>query len=163
MKKILKSPMAIVFLLFASVLIGSNICCTGEASNHEKNTKLGKKISTNVSENKSTVITLTENTFDDKIKDGITLVDFWATWCMPCRIQAPIIEKVSKEMEGKAVVCKIDVDQSPSIADRYGIQGIPTMIIFKDGKAAGQFVGITSKNDIIAALNKLIKESINSK
>ncbi|NTW34110.1 MAG: thioredoxin [Bacteroidetes bacterium] len=101
------------------------------------------------------VISLTESTFDDNIKSGIVLVDFWAKWCMPCRIQSPIIEKVSTEMVGKASVFKLDIDKNPSIADRFNIQSIPTIIIFKDGKPIGQFVGITEKADIVSAIEKL--------
>jgi len=72
-------------------------------------------------------------------------------------MMGPVIENVGKEMAGKATICKLNIDQSPSIADRFGVQNIPTMIIFKDGKVAKQFVGITSKEDIITALNNLIK------
>jgi thioredoxin 1 len=159
MKRFLTNPMTIVLLLIGTVLIGSNVCCTGRASNNEKNTTTlvdDKTMSSTVGITGSVTI-LTENTFDENIKTGVVLVDFWATWCPPCRMMGPVIENVGKEMAGKATICKLNIDQSPSIADRFGVQNIPTMIIFKDGKVAKQFVGITSKEDIITALNNLIK------
>jgi thioredoxin 1 len=156
MKKILRNPMTIVFLFLATVLIGSNLCCTGKASNHEKQEL------TTVSDNKSattvtasgSVQSLSTTTFDANIKSGIVLVDFWATWCRPCKMQAPIIEEVSADMAGKATVYKLDIDQCPSIADRYNVQSIPTMIIFKDGKVVNQFVGLTEKDQIVSAIEK---------
>jgi thioredoxin 1 len=158
MKKLILNPMSIVFLIFASVLIGSNLCCTGHASNNEQNT------STNADESSSTstptagaVLKLTESTFDTQINTGVVLVDFWATWCKPCRLQGPVIEEVSKEMTGKVTVGKLDIDESPSIANRYNVESIPTMIIFKDGKVVGQFVGVTDKEIIVSALNKQLK------
>lgn len=156
MRKITKNPMTTVMLFFMAVLIGSNVCCTGVASNQEKTTK--PESTGQVSgEQTEGVISLTDATFDEQIKTGISLVDFYAAWCRPCRIQAPVIEEVNADMSGKAGICKIDIDKNPVIAERYGIESIPTIIIFKDGKAALQFVGITSKEEIITSLNKLIK------
>lgn len=158
MKKALSNPMSIVLLFFITVLIGSNICCTGKASNKEPQaTAINESGSVVTPETSGTVQSLSESTFDESIKSGIVLVDFWATWCMPCKLQSPIIEKVSTEMVGKATVYKLDIDKSPGIADRYDVQSIPTMIIFKDGKAVGQFVGLTQKADIISAIEKTSK------
>ncbi|HNW90364.1 MAG TPA: thioredoxin [Bacteroidales bacterium] len=108
-------------------------------------------------ENAGGVIILTDNSFNEMIKKGVTLVDFWATWCRPCRIQAPILDEVSAEMKGKAVIGKLDVDQNPVISGKYFIQSIPTMLIFKDGKVVKTFVGVTSKEVIIAEINKALK------
>ena len=159
MKKFIYNPITIVFLLFASILIGSNICCTGQASNNENNTValVDKNNSTLPVAKSEGVVTLTENNFDESIKSGIVFVDFWAIWCPPCRMMGPVIENVGKEMNGKASVFKIDIDKSPAIASKYNVQSIPTMIIFKDGKAVKQFVGITNKEDIIAVMNTLLK------
>jgi len=155
MKKILRNPMTIVFLFFATVLIGSNLCCTGKASNHEKQAiTTNENTSATTVDNSGAVQSLSSATFDASIKSGIVLVDFWATWCRPCKMQSPIIEEVSSEMVGKASVYKLDIDQSPSIADRYNVQSIPTMIIFKDGKVVTQFVGLTEKDQIISAIEK---------
>ena len=70
-------------------------------------------------------------------------------------MQSPVIEKVSSEMAGKALVFKLDIDESPAIANRYNVQSIPTMMIFKDGKVVNQFVGLTDKSDIVSAIEKI--------
>lgn len=77
------------------------------------------------------------------------LVDFFATWCGPCRMMAPVIEEVSEEMAGKASVYKIDTDEAPEIAQQYGIMSIPTFIVFKDGKPAAQTLGAQPKEKIL--------------
>jgi len=160
MKKNATTPTIIIFLFFAIVLIGSNICCTGRASNNEKvlATSVDKNNSSASETNAGRVKTLTENNFNENIKSGIVLVDFWATWCMPCRMQSPIIEKVSNETVGKVSVFKVDIDQSPEIAERFNVQSIPTLIVFKDGKIVDQFEGLTQKEDIIKAIEKLSKK-----
>ncbi len=129
----------------------------GNASSPASSTE--KMISTKVraSENTTGVIILTDNSFDEKIKKGLALVDFWAVWCRPCRIQAPILDEVSALMNGKAMIGKLDIDQNPKIRDRYFIQSIPTMLLFKDGKVVKTFVGVTSKEVIVAEINKYIK------
>ena len=154
MKKLLLKPMSVVFLIFVVVIIGSNICCTGKASNNGTNSTANNDKSSTTNE---AVIALTDQNFDAKISSGVTLVDFWATWCKPCRMQGPIIEEVGKEMIGKVTVGKVDIDDSPSIAGRFGVENIPTMIIFKNGKVVGQFVGLTTKEEIISALNNQLK------
>lgn len=81
------------------------------------------------------------------------LVDFFAAWCGPCKMMAPAIEKLAEEYEGKAVVGKLDVDESMDIAGRYGIMNIPTLIIFKNGKIVSKFVGLQNKNELKKALD----------
>lgn len=83
------------------------------------------------------------------------LVDFWATWCGPCQMQGPIVEEVAKAMEGKAKVGKLNVDENPATAQRFGIMSIPTLIIFKGGAAVKQFIGVQSKDVLVAELTKL--------
>lgn len=85
---------------------------------------------------------LTDGTFDAAVSAGVSLVDFWATWCPPCRMQGPIIEKVAEALDGKALVAKIDVDANGQTASKYGVSSIPTLIIFKDGKEVKRFVGV---------------------
>jgi len=147
-------------MLFASLLTVSNIIgCTSHASNHEDNAAVVFSKNTNkpLLENAGEVVTITESTFDEKIKQGIVIVDFFATWCKPCKMQLPIIEETGKELSGKSSVYKLDIDKNPSIANRYRVQSIPTIIIFKNGKAVGQFVGITQKEDILSEVENFLK------
>ncbi len=81
--------------------------------------------------------------FDDMIKQNrYVLVDFWATWCAPCRMVAPVIEKIAEEYSGKIIVAKVDVDEQQELAIRYGIQTIPTVILFKEGKVVSKEIGV---------------------
>ncbi len=76
------------------------------------------------------IMHLTKDNFDSVTSSGLVLVDFWATWCGPCRMQAPILEEFDKQMEGRVKVCKLDVDEVPSVAQRFGVMSIPTLIAF---------------------------------
>jgi thioredoxin 1 len=81
--------------------------------------------------------------FDDMVKQNrYVLVDFWATWCAPCRMVAPVIEKISEQYSGKVIVAKVDVDEQQELAIRYGIQTIPTIILFKEGRVASKEIGV---------------------
>ena len=97
---------------------------------------------------------LTSATFDDAIKQGTVLVDFWAPWCGPCRMQAPILDQVAQEIGDAATVAKINVDEAQGIAAKFGVRSIPTLILFKDGKEVKKFVGLQQA----AALVKALKE-----
>ncbi len=88
--------------------------------------------------------------------DKPVVVDFWAEWCGPCRMIAPIIEELSKDYIGKALVVKCDVDSSPGVAAKYGIRNIPTILFFKDGKIADKQVGAVPKSNFVTKLNALI-------
>lgn len=88
------------------------------------------------------------NEFKEAIKEGVVVVDFFATWCGPCKMLAPIFEELSNEMEGKTQFIKVDVDQSVDIAREYGIQSIPTMAILKNGQAVETMVGFLPKDVI---------------
>jgi thioredoxin 1 len=96
--------------------------------------------------------------FDDiVIKSGKpVLVDFWAEWCGPCRMVGPIVEEISHEYEGKAIVAKCDVDNSPGVAAKFGIRNIPTILFFKDGKIADKQVGAVPKKNFVTKLDALI-------
>lgn len=101
---------------------------------------------------------ITDENFETEVlKSNIpVLVDFWAAWCGPCRIIAPIIEEIAEEYEGKVKVCKLNVDENPITPGKYGIRAIPTLIIFKNGEPIDIIVGAVSKNTIVNALNKVI-------
>mgnify|MGYP000905360550 CR=1 FL=1 len=86
--------------------------------------------------------------FKNEIESGITIVDFFATWCGPCKMLAPVLEGLSKEMEEKAKFIKVDIDQSLDLANEFQISSVPTMIIFKDGQKAEQLVGFLPKERI---------------
>lgn len=86
--------------------------------------------------------------------DKPVLVDFWATWCAPCRMVAPIIEELSNEYAGRAIVGKLDVDENGPVATQYGVMSIPTIGLFKNGKMVDKIVGFRSKNDFIKMIDK---------
>ena len=100
------------------------------------------------------VIELTNENFDEEVlkSDKTVLVDMYATWCGPCKMQAPIIEKIAEEQADKIKVAKIDIDLSPEIAIKYGVMSIPTLLIIKNGEVTKQFVGLTDKKEIEEAL-----------
>jgi thioredoxin 1 len=103
-------------------------------------------------------LAVNDSNFDDMVvkSDKPVLVDFWAEWCGPCRMIAPIIEEISKEYSERALVVKCDVDNSPGVAARYGIRNIPTVLYFKDGKVADKQVGAVPKNNFVSKLNALL-------
>ncbi len=88
--------------------------------------------------------------FDQAIASGTVLVDFWAPWCGPCRMQAPILETLADAIEGKGRICKVNIDENMEIAARFGITSIPTLILFKDGQAAKMMVGLQQANTLQA-------------
>ena len=98
------------------------------------------------------VQTLTADTFDTLTGSGLALVDFWAPWCGPCKMQSPIIEQVAERMADKALVGKVNVDEAPELAARFGIRSIPTLIILKDGESVEQLVGLRQLDDLVSAL-----------
>lgn len=97
----------------------------------------------------------TDANFENEVlqSDKPVLVDFWAEWCMPCRMLAPTIDAVADEFEGKVKVGKVDTDSNRTISVKYGISAIPTVILFRNGEVERKFVGLTSKDDLAAALN----------
>jgi thioredoxin 1 len=103
------------------------------------------------------VISLTDETFGEAISSGVTLVDFWASWCGPCRAQNPVINKIAEEYSDKAKICKINVDNHKKAAIQMKIKNIPNIIIFKDGEAVMQIIGVKPKYQITKALDSVIK------
>jgi len=101
-------------------------------------------------------IELNASNFDETIKEGVTLVDFWAPWCGPCRMIAPVIEELAEDFDGKAKICKVNTDEEQDIAIQYGIRSIPTILFFKDGHLEDQMVGAAGKQVIADKLNALL-------
>ena len=102
------------------------------------------------------VIELNDAGFDEAISQGVTLVDFWAEWCMPCRMQAPIMDELAGKITDQATVSKVNVDENPSTASKFGITGIPTSILFKDGAEVQRFVGVQSEEALRSAIDNQI-------
>lgn len=96
---------------------------------------------------------LTDQNFNQQIKKGVVLVDFWASWCAPCKMMAPVLNEVSESLTGEKSVGKVNVEIAKIISSKYNIRSIPTMILFKDGKEINRFVGIKSKEFLIKEIN----------
>ncbi len=97
---------------------------------------------------------LNNNNFDETIKNGVVLVDFWATWCGPCKMLAPNVEEIAKEYEGRAVVGKVDVDENPDLAERFGIMSIPALFVFVNGEVKEKLIGYRLKMQIAEVFDK---------
>lgn len=106
---------------------------------------------------KHLLLSLNSASFDAAVKQGTVLVDFWAPWCGPCLMQTPVLEEVASQVAGRATIAKVNVTEEPELASRFGIQSIPTLILFKDGKKVRQFVGFQSGPSLIAAIENVAK------
>ncbi|MBI4715910.1 MAG: thioredoxin, partial [Nitrospirae bacterium] len=101
---------------------------------------------------------VTKETWDAEVLQakGVTLVDFWAVWCGPCRMVAPIVEELAKEYEGRLKVLKLNTDENPEIAGKYQIMGIPTLLFFRDGQPVDKLVGALPKAQFVEKINALL-------
>lgn len=97
---------------------------------------------------------LTNQTFDAAIASGLTLVDFWATWCGPCRMQTPILEELSRKLSGNKKIAKVNVDQERDLALKFGIQSIPTILVFQEGRLVDRLVGVRMKDELKQIMNE---------
>jgi thioredoxin 1 len=104
----------------------------------------------------SNIIAVNDANFEDEVEkhDGLAIVDFWATWCGPCRMIAPILEQLSSEYEGKVKVTKLDVDANIKTGSRFNVRSIPTLLFFKDGKVVDQIIGAVPKGHIETKLQQ---------
>ena len=103
-------------------------------------------------------LAITDATFEEVVlkSDKPVLVDFWAAWCGPCRMVAPIIDQISEEYAGKAVIGKVDVDANQEFAAKYGVRNIPTVVVFQNGEVVGRQVGVAPKNTYTEAIDALL-------
>ena len=101
---------------------------------------------------------ITDSNFEETVlkSDKPVMVDFWAAWCRPCRMVGPIIDELSEDYEGKAIIGKVDIDSNQQYAAQFGVRNIPTVLVFKDGELVDRKVGVSSKNDYAQAIDKLI-------
>ena len=101
------------------------------------------------------VLTLTDKNFQQQTKNKVVLVDFWATWCAPCRMMAPVLNDVASELTGNSLVGKINIEQHQSLAQKFKVRSIPTLILFKNGTEINRFVGIKSKDFLLKEIAKV--------
>jgi thioredoxin 1 len=103
-------------------------------------------------------VTLTEATFDQAIKEGVTLVDFWATWCAPCKKQSPVVDEVAVAISNRAIIARFDIDTSQKRVKQFKLEYVPTLMLFKDGKPIQTFTGFTDKEKLIAVINAAVEK-----
>ena len=99
------------------------------------------------------VTNLNDADFDTTITEGVTLVDFWAPWCGPCRMQVPVLEELAESVGSQAKIAKLNVDEAKGVAGRFGVQAIPTLLLFKGGNEVRRFIGVQSKETLIDAIS----------
>ena len=106
----------------------------------------------------SNIVNLTVANFAQEVTQSLTpvLVDFWAEWCGPCKMIAPILDEIASEYDGKIKIGKVNIDEQQSLAAQHGIRAVPTLLIFKDGEVADQIIGLKSKRDLKANLDKVV-------
>ncbi len=106
-------------------------------------------------ETHASIKNLTDQNFQAQIKSGVTLVDFWAGWCMPCKMMVPILNEVAEEIGDTAKIAKLDVESNRGSSAKFGVRNIPTMILFKNGKEINRFVGAKTKSFLVSEINKV--------
>jgi len=152
MAKISKSATVAFIVVGITVLIV--LAKTYILPNQQSNATPASVNDKNVTE-EELIMNLNVHTFDESIAEGVVLVDFWAPWCGPCRIQGPILEQVAQSVKGRAHIAKVNVDDVGSLAGRFGIRSIPTLILFKNGNEVRRFTGVQSQKTLIEAINQV--------
>jgi thioredoxin 1 len=137
-----KKPALTLLFPFAVLIVFFSLSFTFHQNKSEGNKK-GNKIET-----------LNSDNFDDFVKDKLVLVDFWASWCYPCRLQNPILDEVNTEMGNKVKIGKVNVDENRMLSNTYGIVSIPTLLVFKKGKVVERLSGLQQKPQLVATLQK---------
>ena len=137
-----------IALIVIGVLIGSLIVFRFVAMAKIKNTPM-------VADHEN-VLTLTEQNFQQQTKNKVVLVDFWATWCAPCRMMAPVLNDVASNLSGNSKVGKVNIEQFQSLAQKFKVRSIPTLILFKNGVEINRFVGIKSKEFLLKQLQQVL-------
>ena len=103
----------------------------------------------------SVVEELTAETFPASVSDGTTLVDFWAQWCGPCRMQTPILESVAQKVTDGTKIAQVDVDAHPTVAEQFNVQSVPTLVLLKNGQEVHRFVGVRSEAELLSAIERI--------
>ena len=101
-------------------------------------------------------VELTSVNFEATVAEGVTMVDFWAPWCGPCRMIAPVVEELAEDFDGKATIAKVNTDEQQDLSVQHGIRSIPAILFFKDGKMVDQMVGAASKDAFAEKINSLL-------
>ena len=104
----------------------------------------------------SAITNLTDQNFQAQVKTGVTLVDFWASWCMPCKMMAPVLNETAESLGNTAKIGKLDVDSNRESSAKYGVRSIPTLILFKNGKEINRFVGVKTKDFLLKEIKKVV-------
>jgi thioredoxin 1 len=102
------------------------------------------------------VKTFTDSDFDQSVRDGVVLVDFWAEWCAPCRRLAPTVDQLAEDYSGRVTVAKVNIDENPATPNKFFIRGIPTLLLFKDGDLKETIVGLAGKEDLVRVIDKYL-------
>lgn len=141
---------AVAALAFLAI---ANVCpdCRSNPTNDQ--------VESNAATAGEVIANLNVDNFSANTAKGVTLVDFWAPWCGPCRIQGPILEEVAQTVKGRAKIAKVNVDDAASVAGRFGVRSIPTLVLFEDGREVRRFVGVQNHNTLIEAIEEIYQGS----
>lgn len=99
---------------------------------------------------------ITTATFEDATKTGVTLIDFWAEWCGPCKMITPMINELAADFEGKATIAKVNADENQDLLAQHNVSSLPSLLVFKNGEEVNRFIGITPKDELASAINAAI-------